>query len=165
MNCRKGTMSDLDAIEILVKEVIQDMENRGIHQWDDIYPTKDDFETDIQKDTLYVAEENGDLAGVYVINQDADDAYFELEWSSPAETACLLHRLCVSPKYQNKGVGSSIMAKVEELAKDMGYLSVRLDVFTENPGALHLYQKSCYEERGFADWRKGRFVLMEKVLS
>ena len=46
----------------------------------------------------------------------------------------------------------------------MGYNSVRLDTFTQNPFAQKLYRHNGYESRGYADWRKGRFDLMEKKL-
>ena len=42
--------------------------------------------------------------------------------------------------------------------------SVESDVFTENPYAIKLYEKAGYVKRGYADWRKGRFALMEKKL-
>jgi len=73
-------------------------------------------------------------------------------------------RLCVSADSQNKGIGSKLLAHIEEQVKNMGYSSVRLDVFSENPYALKLYEKNGYEKRGHADWRKGRFFLMEKTL-
>lgn len=40
----------------------------------------------------------------------------------------------------------------------------RLDAFTENPFALKLYDNLGYSRVGYADWRKGRFYLMEKYL-
>ena len=46
----------------------------------------------------------------------------------------------------------------------MGYNSVRLDIFTQNPFAQKLYRHNGYESRGYADWRKGRFDLMGKKL-
>ena len=66
--------------------------------------------------------------------------------------------------YQNQGMGKKILTNIEEQVRSMGYESVRLDVFTGNPFALKLYDKSGYETRGYADWRKGRFALMEKKL-
>ena len=55
-------------------------------------------------------------------------------------------------------------APVEEQIKAMGYQSVRLDTFTENPFAQRLYLHNGYESRGYASWRKGKFDLMEKKL-
>jgi len=54
--------------------------------------------------------------------------------------------------------------KIESQIKNRGYDSIRLDVFTKNPYAQRLYRNNGYEVRGFAEWRKGRFDLMEKHL-
>ena len=39
-------MAELQEIEELVQQAIEKMEKQGIHQWDDLYPTKEDFEED-----------------------------------------------------------------------------------------------------------------------
>lgn len=54
------------------------------------------------------------------------------------------------------------LAKISDV--DDAHESIRLDVFTKNPYAQKLYRKNGYQVRGFADWRKGRFDLMEKKL-
>ena len=73
-------------------------------------------------------------------------------------------RFCVSPVFQNQGIGKTVLHHVEEQIKAMGYQSVRLDTFTENPFAQRLYLHNGYESRGYASWRKGKFDLMEKKL-
>ncbi len=67
-------------------------------------------------------------------------------------------------RFPKKGIGKQVLKHIEEQAAELSYTSVRLDVYTQNPYALKLYLHSGYEERGFADWRKGRFMLMEKTL-
>ena len=161
---RLGKREDLDEICCLIKKAIELMERQGIDQWDELYPTKEVFLDDIEKNTLYVAVEDDKIIAVYVINRECDEEYHKCEWENPDESACVIHRLCVSPDCQNKGIGSMVLSHIEEQVKHMGYLSIRLDVFTENPYALKLYEKNGYEKRGYADWRKGRFFLMEKTL-
>lgn len=56
------------------------------------------------------------------------------------------------------------MLEVESMAMKNGIKAIRLDAFTENPIALRLYEKLGYNIAGYADWRKGRFALMEKKL-
>ena len=56
------------------------------------------------------------------------------------------------------------MLEAESIAKNNGIKAIRLDAFTENPVALSLYEKLGYSIAGYADWRKGRFALMEKKL-
>ena len=61
-------------------------------------------------------------------------------------------------------VGKEVLSHIETQIKEMGYQSIRLDVFSENPFAQRLYRNNGYEHRGYADWRKGRFDLMEKKI-
>lgn len=164
MQYRPGRKEDLDEISRLIGRAIEYMEKQGIHQWDELYPGRDIFLDDIEKNTLYVTVEEDKIIAVYVINQECDEEYHDCEWKNPDESACVIHRLCVSPDFQNRGIGSRILAHIEDQARSMGFQSIRLDVFSENPYALRLYEKNGYERRGHADWRKGRFFLMEKTL-
>jgi GNAT superfamily N-acetyltransferase len=145
------TSSDAESVEV-------------VHQWDDVYPARSDFEEDIKNETLYVVYEQDELVAFYVISGECDEQYGNATWKFDADSAYILHRFCVSPKMQNKGIGKAVLRHIEEQIKDMGYKSVRLDTFTENPFAQKLYRHNGYEPRGYADWRKGRFDLMEKAI-
>lgn len=164
MDYRLGTLEDIDSIVALIQDAVKEMERNEIYQWDNIYPNRKDFEEDIKKGTLYIVMDGRDLVALYVISREYDEAYEKCEWKNSDEGSFILHRFCVSPKFQNRGFGKKILNHIEDQIKLMGYSSVRLDVFTENPYALRLYRNNGYEERGFADWRKGRFLLMEKNL-
>ena len=164
MEYRLGTQQDLDAICSLIKDAITEMENHNIYQWDEIYPARSDFETDIESNNLFVVYDEDILVAFYVISGECDEQYSNGQWKYDDESAYILHRFCVSPKMQNKGIGKAVLRQIEKQVKDMGYRSIRLDTFTQNPFAQRLYRHSGYEPRGFADWRKGRFDLMEKKL-
>ena len=162
MNYRLGTNSDLDDIVSMVDSAKALMSSQGIEQWDEVYPCRNDFESDIKSSTLYIATEDDRLVAVYVLSEECDAEYFECKWEN--KKPCILHRFCVSPEFQHKGIGKKVLLHIEQQILEMGYDSVRLDAFTENPFSLSLYKKNGYVERGYADWRKGRFVLMEKRL-
>lgn len=164
MEYRKGTNSDLDDICSLIEAAKITMENQQIYQWDELYPVRMDFEEDIQKGNLYVVLEGTKLVAIYAISSEFDDEYNNANWEDRSGKFYIIHRFCVSPEYQNRGLGRTILTYIEEQIKTMGFNSVRLDVFTQNPYALKLYRRNGYEERGYADWRKGRFILMEKRL-
>ncbi len=165
MQYRLGVMDDLDGTCLLVRDAIAMMESQGIQQWDGVYPGREVFETDIRKRNLYLGMENAEIVAVYVLNRECEAEYHKCNWKCPDDTSCVVHRLCVSPKHQGKGVAKNILAHIEEQLLQMGYQSVRLDVFTENPIAVRLYKGCGYRERGYADWRKGRFLLMEKDIT
>ena len=164
MDYRLGTEEDIDEICELINQAIVLMENQGIHQWDELYPERIDFEQDVESKTLYVVHDEGKLVATYAISQECDEEYQMCSWENPDETAYILHRFCVSPECQNKGIGRTVLGIIEKQIKEMGYSSVRLDVFSENPYALRLYKGNGYIKRGHADWRKGRFFLMEKKI-
>lgn len=50
MKYRLGKIEDISAITILICDAIKEMEQHGIYQWDEIYPTVGDFTEDIIKE-------------------------------------------------------------------------------------------------------------------
>lgn len=165
MEFRQGTTDDLDNICSLTESAIKTMEAQGIHQWDEVYPSREDFMKDIINGTLYTVTENNRLIAFYVISTEYDPQYLYVKWECNGETACIIHRLCVASEVQNRGIGKKILSHIENQLRNKGFESVRLDVFSENPFAIRLYEKCGYIRRGHADWRKGRFWLMEKKLN
>lgn len=161
---RLAQESDIDAVCKLVKAAVYSMEKHGIYQWDDIYPAKEDFLDDIWKQQLHVGIVDEDAAVVYTVNKGCEKEYENGRWNYPDCEYRIIHRLCVNPTYQNRGIAKSTLAHIEEELRKSNIEAVRLDAFSENPFALSLYQNAGYEKVGFADWRKGRFYLMEKRL-
>jgi ribosomal protein S18 acetylase RimI-like enzyme len=159
---RKAEIADLDAVFELVTSAIEEMEREGIHQWDNVYPAKADLKADIESGTLTVGMDEDDIAVIYVISKEFDEQYKNGRWQFPESDFRIIHRLCVSPKYQHRGLAKQTLSHIEDHLKSIGVDSIRLDVFTENPYALKLYRNNGYTEVGHADWRKGRFLLMEK---
>lgn len=161
---RKGTKDDLKAIDTLVSDAIRHMESQGIMQWDENYPTHEDFRRDIESGNLYVGCDKEKLAVVYVLNQEFDDAYKTGKWQDESKSFHIIHRLCVNPKYQNQGIARMALECIESDLKKAGVDAVRLDVFTENPYALKLYTGCGFQTVGKVKWHKGDFYLMEKYL-
>lgn len=162
---RLAEEKDLDKICSLVEQAIKEMERQKIYQWDDLYPTRADFLEDIQKHQLYAGLIDNDIAVIYALNRDSDAQYKNGRWKYPDSEYRIIHRLCVHPKYQNRGVAKNTLLHIEKDLGEKGVETMRLDVFSNNPFALSLYENSGYERVGSADWRKGRFYLMEKRLA
>lgn len=161
---KQGTIENLDAVTALAGTAIVQMESQGIMQWDEIYPTREDFRMDIEAGNLYIGYDREELAVIYVLNQEFDEEYKKGNWEDKTKSFRVLHRLCVNPKYQHQGIAGLTMAHIEKSLKAQGIEAVRLDVFTQNPYALKLYDKCGYHRVGMAHWRKGDFYLMERYL-
>ena len=159
---RKAEPDDIEDICSIVHAAVEVMERDNIFQWDDIYPAKEDFQEDIEESQLYIGLVDGQIAVVYALNQKCDNEYENGKWKYKDEPFYIVHRLCVNPAFQNKGVAKSTLLFIEKQLMEKGIHVIRLDVFTNNPFALRLYNSLGYSEVGYADWRKGRFLLMEK---
>ena len=155
---------EIESIFSLVTSAIIEMEKNGIFQWDSIYPSKEDFLNDIHKKTLFVGILDQQISVVFTINKECDEQYQNGAWKYPNTEYRIIHRLCVDPKYQNKGVAKETLDHIENELRLVGVESIRLDVFYNNPFALSLYRNRRYKEVGTAEWRKGEFYLMEKHL-
>lgn len=159
---RKAEPNDIEEICRIVHDAVDVMERGNIFQWDDLYPAKRDFQKDIEKSQLYVGSVNGQIAVIYTLNQECDNAYKNGKWKYKDGSFYVVHRLCVNPAFQNKGIAKSTLLYIEEQLKETGIHVIRLDVFSNNPFALRLYNSLGYSRVGDADWRKGKFFLMEK---
>lgn len=165
LSYRKALPDDIPEIVLLVKEAITEMEKNKIMQWDELYPTREDFLEDIQKNQMFVGCISSRIVVLFVINQECDAEYTSAAWREPEKSFAVLHRLCVHPKFQHRGIAKQTLCYAERLALAEGRQAFRLDVYSGNPYAVSLYLGCGYEQVGTVEWRKGTFCLMEKYLS
>lgn len=161
---RRAKESDLNDVFQVVTDAIAEMNRNNISQWDEFYPDRELLQEDISKNQLYLGTTGGDIASIYVLNSECEEEYEDGDWQYPDATFGVIHRLCVNPKLQNRGVGRLTVEHIEQELKTQGVETIRLDAFTLNPFALKMYDKLGFAKVGTVDWRKGRFWLMEKKL-
>lgn len=165
LNYRQALPDDIQEINLLIQKAIAEMERNNILQWDEFYPTKEDISEDIQKEQLYVGCAAHRIAVIFAINEECDIEYKTGRWKEPKKPFAVLHRLCVHPEFQHKGVAKQALFYVEKKALAEGRQAVRLDVYSKNPYAVRLYLGCGYQKTGEVEWHKGTFYLMEKYLS
>ena len=164
MNYSKANKNQIEEVYSVFSAAIENMEKQGIHQWDEIYPDKAILEEDIAKNQMYIGKIDNEIAVCFVLSEECDEEYKNGKWQYPDAKFNVIHRLCVNPKFQNKGIATQTMIYIEKTSKAQGYEVIRLDCFTKNPYSHKLYEKAGYSVVGYADWRKGRFELREKKL-
>ncbi|MBR7038861.1 MAG: GNAT family N-acetyltransferase [Oscillospiraceae bacterium] len=164
MTYRLANARDLDAVCALVRAAVAEMVRGGIDQWDDIYPSRNDLRSDIERAQLTVGETAGEICVIFTINKECDAQYQGGDWQYRGESWRVLHRLCVDPRHWHQGIAAAALAHIEAVLRAQGVKAIRLDVFDGNAGAVSLYQKNGYRKAGAARWRKGTFSLMEKRL-
>jgi ribosomal protein S18 acetylase RimI-like enzyme len=119
----------------------------GVPQWDEVYPTRAVVAADAAAGTLHLLVEGGRVLGAVTVDARQDPEYAAVAWAYD-EPALVVHRLCVDPEAQGRGLGARLMAHVEALGAARGYRSVRLDAYSANPASVALYRRRGYREAG-----------------
>ena len=164
MEFRTATIDDLDALVALYGAATQDMLRQGIDQWDEYYPDREILTEDVESGDMTLGLLDGEPACAWVVNREYEPEYVSGAWEHTGGDFCVLHRLCVNPELQGRGLARQAMARMEKNALDKGFDSVRLDVFSQNLHAQRLYERLGYRRTGEVRFRKGIFYLMEKKL-
>lgn len=160
---RLARIEELESLYGLVQEATRHMDNQGIRQWDDIYPSKAILNADIENQQMYLIEVEGRVAGLIVINEDQSPEYAGVAWKYDGRPL-VVHRLTIHPDYQRHKLASYLMDFAEEMATTENYDCIRLDAFTRNPAAFVLYENRGYRRAGIVLFRKGEFFCYEKKI-
>jgi ribosomal protein S18 acetylase RimI-like enzyme len=139
------------------------MDEQGIPQWDDIYPSRAILNADIENKQMYLIEVGGRVAGLTVINEDQSPEYAGVAWKYEGR-ALVVHRLTIHPDFQRRKLASYLMDFAEETAAAQNYDCIRLDAFARNPAAFAMYEKRGYRRAGIVRFRKGDFFCYEKKI-
>jgi ribosomal protein S18 acetylase RimI-like enzyme len=163
MIIRPAIPEELPRLCAIVSQAIKHLEEQGIRQWDEIYPDEKILARDLQKGSVQVIEQSGEVCGFIVLNETQSPEYATVEWKLLGR-ALVVHRLTITPLYQRCGLASLLMTFAEETAAAEGYECIRLDAFTLNPAALNLYDNRGYRRTGVVRFRKGDFYCYEKAI-
>lgn len=108
-----ATPDRLNEIFSIFQDAINSMISNGINQWDEIYPDISVIEDDISKGQMTMVLHENQIAAIYVVNEEFDPQYANGKWNDPDSSFRVVHRLCVNPLFQNKGVAGSVMQDIE----------------------------------------------------
>ncbi|MFP9190390.1 GNAT family N-acetyltransferase [Natronosalvus vescus] len=170
LEIRPATPTDAAAIARLYRRAYRSAADLG-------YPsrmTEIDAETVadwLERDaTTLVALESTTSASV--TNDDAgndagDDAFVGTVRLLEEREEPYLERLAVHPERQGDGVATTLVDRIETIARERGYDCIQLTTFDEHPFLIEWYRSRGYEpiEHHETDDREYDFVTMEKPLS
>lgn len=158
--------SDKPALKRLYHTVTAALRKNGVKQWDWFYPNGFVIGRDLGRGSVYGIREKGEIVAAIVVDRQFSARYAGLTFQDKSGTPAGIHRLVVSPVHQGKGIGKKLLHFAEDYAKDHGSTSIRLDVFSGNPGAVALYEQHGYQRVGAVRYpmRKMPYWCMEKML-
>ena len=161
----QATSGDAAAVCQIVTRAAQDLEDKGIFQWDEIYPDMETISKDIERQELYLYKKNGIIKGTITLNEYQDEEYAVVNWQLDASKILVVHRVCTDPACQGQGIGKCLMTYAEQFGAENGYDVIRLDAFTQNPISCRFYEQIGYRKTGIVTFRKGQFYCFEKQIS
>ncbi|MCG7339626.1 GNAT family N-acetyltransferase [Staphylococcus sp. ACRSN] len=143
---RVATLQDLDSILKIVAEAKDIMKQDNNNQWDEHYPLDIHFEEDINKETLYVLEENDMIYAFIVVDQSQSEWYDNLEWPVDRSGAYVIHRLAASSTY--KGAATKLFDFAVNMALNHNIHIMITDTFALNKRAQGLFNKFGFTKVG-----------------
>ena len=162
---------DLPRIMEIVKEAQHYLADLNIDQWQDNYPNEETILNDIEKKQSFVIKDNGLIIGTTVFTTEEDLNYRKVEggsWLTPMDNVYgVIHRIAVSNEYRSKGFAKFVFNNCEQLLKEQGIESMRIDTHRDNLGMQSLVKTLCYKYCGIIYLARGgaeRFAF-EKTLN
>lgn len=105
-----------------------------------------------KKGKCYLALENDKVIGLIMGVIRKYEKYDYLDYKCPKEG--IITELIVSSKVRSKGIGKTLITKMEDYFKSVGCEYVLLDVFAYNESAIGFYEKMGYHPRMYTDIKK-----------
>jgi ribosomal protein S18 acetylase RimI-like enzyme len=139
------------------------LRERGIDQWDDVYPTRQTVADDAAHHRLFVLIAAEHCVATMALDDTQAPEYATVPWQFPTP-ALVVHRLCVHPMRQGQGFGRTLMDFAEAHAAEHCYASIRLDAYSPNLDAVALYRRRGYRDAGrvFFPRRTASFYCFER---
>ena len=165
----KNDLKDLDEVVAIVLDARTRIGRLGIDQWQYGYPSREVIAEDIRKGRSYVArDEDGSLCAVFAVIDDGEPVYdriFDGAWCTAEDHYLAVHRIAVSPQKLRRGVASGAMKFVEQMAREMGRKSVRIDTHEGNAPMRAMLERNGYVHCGSVYLESGEHrVAYEKCL-
>ena len=136
MEFRLAAPEDMPAIMKIVAAAQKFLRDSGVDQWVNGYPDEEVFLRDMSEQSCYVACEDGEIAGVATLRFEPEKEYPNIregKWLTADDALYgVVHRSAVSDAFRGRGVFKRFMSFFEELAREKGAVSMRVDTHRDN---------------------------------
>lgn len=151
MNYRPARLSDLDIITDIAEDAKRFLKESGVNQWQSGYPYRESFEQDIQNGSCLVFLEDERIVGIITLLFQCEKYYeviYDGKWLTEGTPYAVVHRAAVSSDYHGRGICCEMLSCIENIARDKGVNSIRVDTHRDNKTMRHLLEKNGYTHCG-----------------
>ena len=166
LRLEKADISELDACYGLIEEGRAYQQSQGFTQWTEKYPDITAIKEDIEAGNGYVFKLDGDIAAYMCISFEKEPAYDFLSgsWHRDKNYA-VFNRLSVSDRFRGQGISNKVFELSEHLCISRGINYVRTNTAPENKLMQHIFEKNGYSFCGELDFRGGKKIAYDKVIT
>ena len=147
MHILPGTVADVEAILAIVQQTVAEMKTYNNEQWDEAYPNRARFMTDVANKTIHVAKDGDSVMGFIVLDNDELEEYDQIQWRS-AQPCLVVHRLAIDQAYRQRGVASALETFVCQVAQDTGIHYLKVDTHSTNQPMQKFLERQGYSKLG-----------------
>ena len=162
----RAKLSDIDSVMEVIEDARALLKEEGNGQWQFGYPDRNDLLKDINTQRLFVIKDNGVIVAVCALTYFEEDYehLYEGAWKSNYEYM-VMHRVAVRATHRGKGYGKALFDVFEDVAKNEGIHSLRIDTHANNSLLRHLFDIKGFEYCGKAILTPNKDrVLYEKII-
>lgn len=166
MILRQARTEESPAIWAILQYAIEQRRLDGSAQWQDGYPNLGSVRSDMERGAAYVLDEQGRIMLYAAVLFEPEPAYEAIEgkWLSTGEYL-VLHRVAVAPEAKGKGVASTFFHLVEDLCREKGVPSIKVDTNFDNAPMLRILEKLGYTYCGEVYFRGKARRAYEKLVT
>lgn len=141
----RAKIGDLDSIWQIILYAKEIRKADGSTQWQNGYPFRETILEDIRQGNAYVVRNESEVLGYVAVIFGKEEAYENIDgkWFSDGDY-CAVHRLAVSKTMKGKGLATKILQEVENIARENGVLSIKIDTIFDNIPMLKIVEKLGY---------------------
>jgi len=171
-DCRRAEQSDIKAIMEIIADAKRFLTLCGVDQWQDGYPTENDYIKDIAAGDCWVADCGGRTVGVASVCMEPEPCYRDLtdgQWLTEGENYAVIHRSAIRADMRGTALATELFEFIEALSIGKGRISVRVDTHHNNKSMRGLLSKLGYSVCGNVIYDVGEGhdpvrIALEKVM-
>lgn len=164
---RLAQESDIDSILNIITQAQKYLKEAGVNQWQNGYPNRTSIEQDIEGKKAYVLEREGKILATAALSFNDEctyDVIYEGKWLSEGSYG-VIHRVAVAQNYKGEGIAGRFFAQLEEICKEQGAKSIKIDTHEDNQSMQRLLKKLGFTDCGIIFLKDGnKRIAFEKLL-
>ncbi len=166
MEIRKAIPSDLVEILYLLRVCIQDMNEKGMKQWNSAHPEAVVIKKNLDNGFIYLLKDKGVCKGMVTLTPEIPADHENMTFAGNDRKVLYLQWMAVHPNWQGQGIAKQLLDFAEDHARTNKYDAIQIDVFSKHDMAHQICNKNEFTEAGqfHSSFQKIPFICYEKVI-